>query len=126
MKLFLIMATQVFKLFNFKGENQFLPFNHLIFYFISGTVWTQQGKRECIYLTPLYHFHPLHKHLARQLLQRAQLCTKLAAGITLGTFGFEHKSLTTKLHALERCDSLCTLCISQLMYITAYVNYVYH
>ena len=35
----------------------------------------QQGKGEGIYLTPLYHFHPLHRHLDIRLLQRAHLCT---------------------------------------------------
>ena len=29
----------------------------------------QQGKGEAIYLTPLYHFHPLHRHLTTGWLQ---------------------------------------------------------
>ena len=33
--------------------------------FLSSTSWfaRQQGKGESIYLTPLYHFHPLHRDL---------------------------------------------------------------
>ena len=44
-----------------------------IYYFIFFSTWVffhehsrftgQQGKGEGIYLTPLYHFHPLHRHL---------------------------------------------------------------
>ena len=30
----------------------------------------QQGKREALYVTPLYHFHPLHRHLD---ISRAEL-----------------------------------------------------
>ena len=43
------------------------------FYFLFFSIWVffhehsrftgQQGKGEGIYLTPLYHFHPLHRHL---------------------------------------------------------------
>ena len=42
------------------------PFFFFFFFldlgFISRTL-TMQGKGEGIYLTPLYHFHPLHRHL---------------------------------------------------------------
>ena len=31
--------------------------------FLSQTFAGQQGKEEAISLTPLYHFHPLHRHL---------------------------------------------------------------
>ena len=54
---------------NFQGEIKSIF--HPIFFFFS--IWVffhehsrfarQQGKGEGIYLTPLYHFHPLHGHL---------------------------------------------------------------
>ena len=31
--------------------------------FLSQTFTGQQGKGDAIYLTPLYHFHPFHRHL---------------------------------------------------------------
>ena len=41
--------------------------NCLFFFFLSGFSFTnihrQQGKGEGIFLTPLYHFHLLHRHL---------------------------------------------------------------
>ena len=109
------MATQVFKLFIFKGENQFLPFNHLIFYFISGTVWTQQGKRECIYLTPLYHFHPLHKHLdiSQTITAESSTLYKASSRNQTGNFWFPSASLQP-------------LSYTPSNGVTAYVHYVYH
>ena len=54
-------------------------FFFLIFYlgFLSRTftIHETSGEGEGIYLTPLYHFHPFHRHLAGRLLQRAHLCT---------------------------------------------------
>ena len=43
----------------------------------------QQGKEEAISIAPPYHFHPLRRHLdiRQQLMQRAHLCTYLAAGL---------------------------------------------
>ena len=37
----------------------------------------QQGKGESIYLTPLYHFHPLHRHLdiSRAIMQRVHIAS---------------------------------------------------
>ena len=37
-----------------------------------------------------FNFHPLHRHwdISRRLLQRAHLCTYLAAGLEPGTFDF--------------------------------------
>ena len=37
------------------------PFFYLDF--LSQTFTGQQGKGDAIFLTPLYHFHPLHRHL---------------------------------------------------------------
>ena len=64
---------------------------YFIFYFHDHSRITEmQGKGEGISLIPHYHFHQLHGHLdmtlARRLLQRAHLCTYLAA--EPGTFGF--------------------------------------
>ena len=56
----------------------------------------QQGKSEAISLTPPYYFHLLQRHytLARHLLNKAHLRTKLANKLKPGTFGFWAKSLT--------------------------------
>ena len=43
-------------------------------------------KGDAICLYPSYHFHPFQRYLAGLLLQRAHLCTELAAGIEHGTF----------------------------------------
>ena len=34
-----------------------------VFFQVHSHSTRQQGKRETIYITPLYHFHPLHRHL---------------------------------------------------------------
>ena len=38
-------------------------FSIWVFFYEHSQFTGQQGKREGIYLTPLYHFHPLHGHL---------------------------------------------------------------
>ena len=53
-------------------EQQINEFFSIWLYFHEYSRFTgQQGKGEGIYLTPLYHFHPIHRHL----VQRAHLCT---------------------------------------------------
>ena len=49
-----------------------------------------QGKGVSISLTPLYHIHPLHRHLGISwaVTARAHLCTYVAAGLDLRTFVF--------------------------------------
>ena len=53
----------------------FLFFSIWVFFHVDSRFLGQQGKVEAIYLTPLYHFHPLHRRLeiCRRLLQRAHL-----------------------------------------------------
>ena len=46
----------------------------------------QQGKGEGTYLTPLYHFHSLHKHISRAIT--AESSPLLVAGLGPGTIGF--------------------------------------
>ena len=41
----------------------FVFFSMWVFFYVHSRFTGQQGKREAIYLTPLYHFHPLHRHL---------------------------------------------------------------
>ena len=48
----------------------------------------QQG-REAISLTPLYHFHPLHRHLdIIQVITVESSPLHIAAGLESGTYGF--------------------------------------
>ena len=42
---------------------RFFFFSMWVFFHIHSRFTGQQGKREAIYLTPLYHFHSLHRHL---------------------------------------------------------------
>ena len=45
-----------------KSEPQNIINLFIYFFFLSGfSITGQQGKGEGIYLTPLYHFHPLHR-----------------------------------------------------------------
>ena len=47
------------------------------------------GKGEEILLIPLYHFHPLHKHLdIRRAINAESSPLRLTAGLEPGTFGF--------------------------------------
>ena len=43
--------------------NFFFFFSIWVFFHEHSRFTGQQGKGEGIYLTPLYHFHPLHRHL---------------------------------------------------------------
>ena len=64
----------------------------------------QQGKGEGIYLTPLYHLQPLHRHLD---ISRANYCRELTSAhswqpdSSREPLFSERKSLTTKLRALD-------------------------
>ena len=44
--------------------NIYIFFSIWVFFHEHSRFTGQQGKGEGIYLTPLYHFHPLHRHLA--------------------------------------------------------------
>ena len=46
-----------------KSFNDFFFFPISIFFQAHSRFTGHQGKWEAIYLTPLYHFHPLHRHL---------------------------------------------------------------
>ena len=64
--LFLMLMLKKPVFFNVKLELLFFLFFFLsgFFFFHEHSRFTgQQGKREGIYLTPLYHFHLLHRHL---------------------------------------------------------------
>ena len=73
-------------------SNLTTPVFCLVFFFLSGFSFTNihdsqdsRGRKGGgISLTPLYYFHPLYS----RLLQRAHLCTWLAAGLEPGTFSF--------------------------------------
>ena len=48
---------------NRKIYKVFFFFSIWVFFHEHSRFTGQQGKGEGIYLTPLYHFHPLHRHL---------------------------------------------------------------
>ena len=85
------------------------PKNDAFFYylgFLSRTFrihGTQQGKGEGIYLTPLYHFHPLHRHLDISRVITAESSPLHIAGSRNRTGNLplvsERKSLITTLRA---------------------------
>ena len=50
------------KSWNLKATTRFF-FSIWVFFHEHSRFTGQQGKGEGIYLTPLYHFHPLHRHL---------------------------------------------------------------
>ena len=49
--------------FQFKGSVHDISFSIWVFFHEHSRFTGQQGKGEGIYLTPLYHFNPLHGHL---------------------------------------------------------------
>ena len=64
--LFLILMLKKPDFFNVKLKLFFFFsfFSIWVFFFHKHSRFTgQQGKGEGIYLTPVYHFHPLHRHL---------------------------------------------------------------
>ena len=77
-------------LFDWKAKKVLSPV--WVFFHDHSQFTGQQEKGEGISLTPLYHFHPLYRHLdielARQLMQSAHFCTELAVGLETGTFDF--------------------------------------
>ena len=44
-------------------KKNYFFFSIWVFFYEHSRFTGQQGKGEGIYLTPLYHFHPLHRHL---------------------------------------------------------------
>ena len=66
-------------------------FSIWVFFHEHSRITGLQGKRECISLTPHYHFHRLHRHLgiSRAItVESSPLFTWLAAGREPETFGF--------------------------------------
>ena len=75
----------------------------------------QQGKGEGIYLTPLYHFHPLHRRLdISRVIAAGSSPLHIASSRTRTgkPLVSERKSLTTKLRALYWPSGLgnCFVC----------------
>ena len=72
------------------GVNIYNSFFYLGILSQTFTIHMIAGQRESISLTPLYHFHRLHRHLriSQALLQTAHLCTQLAAVLEPETFDF--------------------------------------
>ena len=80
-------------------------FSIWVFYHEHSRIAGQQGKGEVIYLTPLYHFHPLHSRLdiGRAIAAGGsplRMAGSRQADSNRGPLVFERKSLTTKLRAL--------------------------
>ena len=83
-----------------KSDNE-LTMNNLlkfktVFFFLSGfffhersQIIGQQGKGEGFYLTPLYHFHLLHRHLdIGSTITAEGSPLHITTGLELETFGF--------------------------------------
>ena len=67
------------------------------------TIHRQQGQGEAISLSPLYHFHPLHRHLdISRAINAGSSPLHIASSRTRTGKALvsERKSLTTKLRAL--------------------------
>ena len=88
-----------------KGWGFFVVFGVFYVGFLSRKfrIHRRAGEGEASSLTPPFNFHLLHRHLAGPLLQRAYLCSQLAAGPRLGNWFrklvFQQKLLTTTLCA---------------------------
>ena len=68
-------------------------FSIWVFFHDHSQIIRLQEKWEGISLTPRYHFHSLHRHLdiIRAIILKAHICTKVAAGLEPGTFGFREQ-----------------------------------
>ena len=77
----------------------------------------QQGKGEGIYLTPLYHFHSLQRHLniSRAITAESSPLHIASSRTRTGNLLFSiRKLLTTKLRALQADHSKITILIGML------------
>ena len=108
------ICFKVFKFENDEGlfgitcENLFRgTFVHSFFVFFS--IWVffhehsrftgQQGKGEGIYLTPLYHFHPLHRHLdISQAITAESSPLHIAGSRTHWLFGWPYRCKGMKIY----------------------------
>ena len=66
-------------------EEDFFFFSIWVFFQEHSRFTGQQGKGEGIYLTPLYHFHPLHRHLDISRAIAAESSPLHIAGSQTGT-----------------------------------------
>ena len=98
--------------FSLRVLNNLLLYIHIYIFLPEHSRFTgQQGKGESIYLTPLYYFHSLHRHLD---ISRA--ITAESSPVHIGNsrtrtrepLVSEGKSLTTKLRALNNDGILKT------------------
>ena len=66
----------------------FFFFSIWVFFHEHSRFTGQQGKGKGIYLTPPYHFHPLHRHLDISRAITAESSPLQIAGLQPGTFRF--------------------------------------
>ena len=97
-------------------------FLDIYFYYYCFSIWIffhehsrftrQQGKGEGIYLTPLYHFHPLHRHLdiSRAITAESSPLHSWQPDSSREPLVSERKSLTTKLRALIYLTTFFGVC----------------
>ena len=66
-------------------------FSIRVFFHVHSRFTGQQGKAEAVYLTPLYHFHPLHRHLdlSRAITSESSPLHIASSRTRTGTFGFQ-------------------------------------
>ena len=97
----LFSTYMIFWCFDSKTLNQsFFFFSIWVFFHKHSRFTGKQGKGEGIYLTPLYHFHPLHRHLDISRAITAESSPLHIADSRTRTgkpLVSERKSLTTKL-----------------------------
>ena len=77
----------------------------IVFFFLSGFFFKNvhepqdsKSRETAFFLTPHYHFHPLHRHLDMSQEVTAE-SSPLHMGSSRVPLVLEHKFLTTKLHA---------------------------
>ena len=92
-------------------NNESFFFSIWVFYHKHSRFTWQQGKGEGIYLIPLCHFHPPHRHLdiSRAItVESSPLYTACGRTRTGNILFSERKSLTTMLRALQTDHSKIT------------------
>ena len=91
-------------------HNESFFFSILVFFHEHSRLTWQEGKGKGICLTPLYHFHTLHRQLDISQVITAEssplYIASIIAGPEMGTFA--RKSLSTRLHELQTDHSKIT------------------
>ena len=84
-------------------SRQFPIFFIWIFFYELSIITGQQGQGEAISLTPLYHFHPLHRNIDISPVITAELTSAHRKWLesSLEHLVSEHKWLTPKLRVLH-------------------------